>query len=845
MEIRPERSSKADDHVKGGVSDEPVVLRGSSIKLRLLILETKVLLALVRSRDNCSDDGDDLLQCTILRDQNRRTTSLESGGDISVDVGHHSPSALFGNGSVYVPFVLVRPCLQSRDQDSLCNSDDGRRGRLLGGHTRLPFGARAVLPNLEDTGIDTPESGNGSLAAAFVRVAGKGEDLLDGLLNNSLEIVGTTRVGDDVAKNVESNLLLKSHGGDSAKSLKIFEIIPVIITLGHFIFLVIRGGLDLDLLAADHEGTVDESAGIQTREIDLFLFKLKGTLKSTLEEVVEVLLVDLGKVGPKNKAGLFETRVVNAQSLLTCFHQLHDVWLEGFGTNSQSDATHAVAGRASQLQSFIILLGNNELSKSFHDIVEVGEEVLLHRSSNGTKSRGGRRLDAIIRSVLSHDLGVNTITECVKGSAGRADNVDVHLVGRTFGSGLQVLQDSIDKFLVVGYHLIHHLFGEVNQTNQRGISDLSLGVAQKSNNDREERLQLSGDEVRGTLGSITESKHGGHTELRLLVSSEDGELFQKGDNDLTGRKLVSKSIDKSDGAAGRSKLLVIVSLNLANDVHGLDHELRAHILHSLNLHAAVANRHDEEVDGLSTRLLINLGVGSNLQNQVEKILKVLTQQVGVVSNEGLEYLEDSVVALAVLILNSSLEDVDEARQEALEKLCCLRVLLWLNERGNDTNRANNVDTNVLALGVLQTRAAQLEQIVDVVEEVHWVVLEHGVKQSKKLLQKLLALLVLDVHSNNTSNQAAGRVAQVVCGLLQKPIEKVCASKLALVLGSFLAPILGDEAEGLHVSELADILSFVGESDLDQKEKRLGLGVEVLLEFGSGGLNLFGVCCEAS
>jgi hypothetical protein len=89
------------------------------------------------------------------------------------------------------------------------------------------------------------------------------------------------------------------------------------------------------------------------------------------------------------------------------------------------------------------------------------------------------------------------------------------------------------------------------------------------------------------------------------------------------------------------------------------------------------------------------------------------------------------------------------------------------------------------------------------------------------------------------------VAQVVCGLLQKSIEEVCASKLALVLSSFLTPILGDEAEGLHVSELTDILSFVGESNLDQKEKRLGLGVEVLLEFGSGGLDLFGVCCEAS
>ncbi|CAH0048414.1 unnamed protein product [Clonostachys solani] len=684
---------------------------------------------------------------------------------------------------MYIPFVLVRPCLQGRDQDSLGNRDDGRRGRLLGRHARLPFGARALLPNLEDAGIDTPESGNGSLAAAFVRVAGKGEDFLDGLLNHSLEIVGTTRVGNDVAKNVESNLLLKSHGGDSTETLKIFEIIPVIITLNHFIFLVIIGGLHLDLLAADNDGTINESAGIQTREIDLFLLKLKRveqTLKSTLEEVVEVLLVDLGKVGPKNEAGLLETRVVNTQSLFTCFHQLHDVWLEGFGTNGQSDAAHAVAGGASQLQSFIILLGNNELSKSFHDIVEVRKEVLFHRSSNGTKSRGSRRLDAKvcvvkepdhgshqIRSVLSHNLGVNTITECVKCSAGRADNVDVHLVGRTFGSGLQVLQDSIDKFLVVGYHLIHHLFGEVNQTNQRSISDLSLGVAQKANNDREERLELSGYEIRRTLGSVTKSKHGGHTELRLLVSSENRELFQKRENDLAGRKLVGKSVDKSDGAAGRSELLIIVGLNLTNDVHSLDHEL-------------------------------------NLQNQVEEILEVLAQQVGVVSNEGLEYLEDSVVALTVLILNSSLEDVDEARQEALEKLCCLRVLLWLNQRGDDTNRANNVDTNILALGVLQTGAAQLEQIVDVVEEVHWVVLEHG-----------------------------------------KTIKEVCASKLALVLSGFLAPVLGDQAEGLHVSELADILSFVGESDLDQKEKRLGLGVEVLLEFGSGGLDLLGVCCEAS
>lgn len=68
---------------------------------------------------------------------------------------------------------------------------------------------------------------------------------------------------------------------------------------------------------------------------------------------------------------------------------------------------------------------------------------------------------------------------------------------------------------------------------------------------------------------------------------------------------------------------------------------------------------------------------------------------------------------------------------------------------------------------------------------------------------------------------------------------MASSKLALVLGSLL-PVLRYEPQRLDGSELAQTLLAMGECDLDEEEKRLGLGVVVFLEVSRNGLDLLRV-----
>lgn len=77
------------------------------------------------------------------------------------------------------------------------------------------------------------------------------------------------------------------------------------------------------------------------------------------------------------------------------------------------------------------------------------------------------------------------------------------------------------------------------------------------------------------------------------------------------------------------------------------------------------------------------------------------------------------------------------------------------------------------------------------------------------------------------------------GLLEDTLQKVVAGKLSLVLGGLL-PELGDQTKGLDRGELSDTGISMCEGDLDEGEKRLGLGVEVLLELGGNGLDLLSV-----
>lgn len=622
-----------------------------------------------------------------------------------------------------IPVAVIGPDGHGRLVESLANLDNGLRGSRLGGNARLPLGTRALFPNLEDAGIDSPESRNGSLTAALVVVVGEGNNLLDGLLDVSLEVVHVARVGDDVSENVKGNLLLHGNGGGATSEVcEILNVIPLVLAATSNGKVLLAVSLDLDALSSHNEVAILELAGVEARDIQLFVLQLQGgkdALEDTLKEVVKLLVVDLGQVGPEDKAGLLESGVVEAKSLLAGLHEVHDVGLEGLGANSQGNTAQAVAGGASEVHGILAVLDHDKVAKRLHDVLKVGLEVLLHGSGNGTESRGGGSLDAKVlvvkqldhganqgRAVLGHDLGVDAVAKGVEGTTGASDDADVGLVRRTLRSRLQVLQDSLDDLLVVGNHLIGHLLGKVNEANEGSVSDLELGVEQQVDDGGEERLELGGDEVRSTLCSVAEGQHGSHTEARVLVGGEERELLKERHNDLARGELVGQLVNQADGDSGRRHVLLILGVQVNDDVHSLDHELSANILHGLNLHATVRDDLDEEAEGLRTRIVLGVGVAGQLNHEHEQIAQVKGEEGRVVGNEGVEDVKDGAVALLIASLDGSLEDVDQAGDEALHDLEGIGVLLGVDEHEDGANGANNVHADLLALIV----DARLEQL---------------------------------------------------------------------------------------------------------------------------------------
>ena len=86
-EAGAESGGHANDNVKSGVNDEPVVLGRAALNIGLLLLVTEVHLAGVRSGNDKTNDRDNLLEETVLAGEKGGTASLEGGGDVAVDVG--------------------------------------------------------------------------------------------------------------------------------------------------------------------------------------------------------------------------------------------------------------------------------------------------------------------------------------------------------------------------------------------------------------------------------------------------------------------------------------------------------------------------------------------------------------------------------------------------------------------------------------------------------------------------------------------------------------------------------------------------------------------------------------
>jgi hypothetical protein len=112
-----------------------------------------------------------------------------------------------------------------------------------------------------------------------------------------------------------------------------------------------------------------------------------------------------------------------------------------------------------------------------------------------------------------------------------------------------------------------------------------------------------------------------------------------------------------------------------------------------------------------------------------------------------------------------------------------------------------------------------------------------------MLQELLALALLHVDANDTGNEARQGMSDSARALLECSFKEMGADELSLVFGCGL-PVLRHKPQGRDGGELANALVAMCQGDVDEEEKGLGLGVVVLLEVGSDGLDLLRIGCTA-
>ncbi|GKT44783.1 uncharacterized protein ColSpa_04964 [Colletotrichum spaethianum] len=741
-----------------------------------------------------------------------------------------------------VPFSVLLPDALGGINDHLAKVEDDLVRLLLGREAGLPLGAGRLLEELPDTGVGAPEGGDGRLSGTIVGVLGERGDLAHGVAKVLPDGISTARVGDDVAKNLESNLLLKSNGGDTGE---VVEVLPVGVLI-HTLLVVLVDGLEVELLAAREQQALGDVLLLEAGDGDGLLLKLKAveeTLEDTGEEVSELAAVDLGQGGPEDEAGLLEAGVVEAESLLAGLHEVHDVGLELLGANSVGNAAHGVADGRAESKGLLAVLDGDVLAESAHDVLEVGLELLATESgSDGANGTGSSSLDGevLVAEELAHgdnqlgaelldQLVVKTLAnERVESATGGANDSDALLVGGA-GDGLKVGEEGADELPVLGGELVGHLVGEVDETDEGSVTDRAVLVVQELENDGQQRLELGGNEVRRTLSGSTERQNGGLAVAGVGVLGELSELLKERHDDLAGRQIAGQLVDeRQSGSGGRVVVVLVISVNLGDDLHALDHEQSTHVLHGLELHAAVTGALAQESQGLGASILLDLGVDGEVNHEVDKVLKVGSKEGGVDLDHGLDKLLNEVQALGVLL------GVDEHQQSA---------------DGLDGAQAD-IGAGRVDDGLLD----EAEKLLGLLGEVGGVVLEEseqdvganlavsdvvGGVQGQDSTNKVLALAILEVEADGASQKARLGVARRSRLIVQNALQNVLLGKLTLVSGQ-LGPVPGSQAQRLDRGQLTDRGVIVGDGDLDQEEKRIGLGVVVLLQLGRDSLDLLGI-----
>ncbi|GJC98865.1 hypothetical protein ColKHC_07691 [Colletotrichum higginsianum] len=592
---------------------------------------------------------------------------------------------------------------------------------------------------------------------------------------------------------------------------------------------------------------------------------VKETLEDTGEEVSKLVSVDLGQGSPKNEAGLLEASIVEAEGLLAGLHEIHNVGLELLGANGIGDAAHGVADGRAKGKRLLAVLDGDVLAESAHNIVEVGLELLATKSggdgANGTGG-GGLHGEVLVTEELTHrdnQLGAELVDqvvlesltdEGVEGTTGSTDDSDTLLVGGA-GDGLEVGEEGADEFAVLGRELVGHLVGEVDETDKGSVTDRAILVVQELKNNGQQGLELGGDEVRSTLGGSAERENGRLAVTGVGVLSELSELLEQRHNDLARRQVAGQLTERfSRGVV----IILVVGVDLGDDLHALGHEQSTHVLHGLELHAAVAGALAEESQGLRAGILLDVGVDGEVNHEVDEVLEVGGEEGRVVAQEGLEDLKHVSVVVIVALGDGVLEDLNHGLDELLDELHAIGVLLRVDDHQKSADGLDGSQADLSAGRVDDGLLDEAKKLSGLLGEVGGVVVEESIEdvganlavgdvvggvQGQEVTNEVLTLAILKVEADGAGQKARLGAARGSRLVVQDAVQDVLLGQLSLV-GGKLRPVSGGQAQSLDGGQLTDGGVIVGDGDLDQQEKGLGLGVVVLLQLGRDGLDLLGV-----
>ncbi|ROV92110.1 hypothetical protein VSDG_07545 [Cytospora chrysosperma] len=725
----------------------------------------------------------------------------------------------------------VTMVLQGGRGNNLAQLDQGLGGHLRGREARLPFGAGLLLEELEDA------------SAACVR--------------------------DDISKDFDSDLLLHGFGSDSV-------ICPVIIVL-LFEIVVIHGLLALScrLLAA----VVTKDGLLLLRKIEyktflLLLQAVEQTLEDTDDEGGKVLAVHLRQGTPQDEACLAESWVAQIQSLLTGLHEIHNIGLELLRTDSRGDTAHGVTDTTAEVQLVFAVLDLDEGTQGGHGVFEVRGKALLHGTSNSTQSTSSGTLDLEVgmsqevangsnelRSVLLHDSRVETGCKSIQRCASTAHDFNILLrdpsIRRGDTSSLDVVENRLDERITVVGKLLCHLIGDTSQTDEGGVTDTGVGIVEQADDDGHDHLELGRDKVWRTLRHGAQCKDASLPEASVGRGGKCGQGIEQRHDDLSGGQVAREL----SSAGGGDVVLILIIINLSEDLHALKSQLGAHVLHGLDLHAAIAHSLGQEGKSLAANLVVGVLVGSKIaSHEGHQVPKVGTEKDRLVGEELLEDLKGLLGSLVIIVLDSILQDVDHGRNEVLDSSDDGIVLLGLDQHQHGANGHHGVDANVSALRILDGIGKEGEQLADLVGERSGIFLQDGVNdvgadlavgnfggvacEGEEGGDQLWpgVVISIEVETCNAGDNARLGVPGPGVLLLHCSLDKVLTDASLLVCGYFL-PVFGHKSGSLNSGLLTEVDIVICADDLDKEEQRLRLGVEVLLELCRDGLDPLGISCS--